>query len=266
MLEQASQKQQDDEEKQASHLTLKVANCALFLDLDGTLAPFAATPQAVVPTPRRTNLLLRLNEILNERLAVISGRSIDEIDRILERAIMTVAGVHGLQWRDRYGHVRETPGHSSLPQAVDLFASFTRAHQGVVLEVKPLSVALHYRKNPEIGPLARQIAVHVADACGLHLQEGSMVVELLTPGRDKGDAVKTFMAEAPFRGAIPVFIGDDLTDEKGFAAAIAMGGVGIIVGSRQNTLAHARLSDVDAVIAWLEQSAENQTFHMELMR
>ena len=78
-----------------------------------------------------------------------------------------------------------------------------------------------------------------------------MVAELRTPGPDKGDALAAFMAEPPFAGARPIFVGDDLTDEHGFAAAAALGGFGVLVGPARPTQARARLDDVEAVHAWL---------------
>ncbi len=79
-----------------------------------------------------------------------------------------------------------------------------------------------------------------------------MVAELCTPGLDKGAAVRAFMDEAPFAGALPVFVGDDLTDENGFRAARALGGVSILVGPLRATDADMRLDSVPAVRGWLE--------------
>ncbi len=83
-----------------------------------------------------------------------------------------------------------------------------------------------------------------------------MVLELKTPGADKGTAVTAFMQEAPFKGAVPVMLGDDLTDEYGFEAAAALGGYGVLVGPERETAARYRLDDVDAVLTWLEAVAK----------
>jgi len=80
-----------------------------------------------------------------------------------------------------------------------------------------------------------------------------MVLELKTPGTDKGAALSAFMAEAPFIGAVPIMVGDDLTDEHGFEAAEALGGFGVLVGPERSTAARYRLEDVAAVLDWLDQ-------------
>jgi trehalose 6-phosphate phosphatase len=79
-----------------------------------------------------------------------------------------------------------------------------------------------------------------------------MVVELRTPGQDKGQSVAAFLRERPFMGATPIFVGDDLTDEDGFAAAARLGGYGVLVGPMRPTAASYRLADTEAVTAWLE--------------
>jgi trehalose 6-phosphate phosphatase len=91
----------------------------------------------------------------------------------------------------------------------------------------------------------------MADRHGLELQSGKMVVEVREPGPDKGAALEAFMAHPPFHGARPIFVGDDLTDEAGFAAAVRLGGYGILVGQPRVSAATFRLADVSAVESWL---------------
>ena len=113
---------------------------------------------------------------------------------------------------------------------------------------------MHYRQAPELEPEVRRHADAIAAETGLSLQLGDMVVELRTPGLDKGAALKAFMREAPFKGAVPVFVGDDLTDEHGFRAARSLGGLSVLVGPLRATDADMRLESVDAVRRWLETS------------
>jgi trehalose 6-phosphate phosphatase len=235
---------------------------ALFLDLDGTLAPFAATPLEVGPDAARTALVRRLALLLEGRLAVVSGRTLAEIDRILDGAAATAAGVHGLQRRLAGAPPRMAAPHPLLVDAVQFLAAFKREAPGTLLEVKPLSVALHYRNAPTAGPEVRRLAGAYAAKTGLLLQEGVMVVELLTPGTSKGDAVRDFMSSPPFRGATPIFLGDDLTDEAGFEAAADLGGYGVIVGSRQNTLAAGRIAGVPETLDWLDACCARGAFRM----
>lgn len=242
---------------------VKAGDAALFLDLDGTLAEFKPHPRDVGPDARRSALLKRLSKELNGRVAVVSGRTISDVDRITEQSLSLVAGVHGLERRNAAGVVIAASPHPALKGAIDQFEALMQSHPGVLLEIKPLGAAIHYREAPDAGVAARQVAMVYAEATGLAIQSGDMVIELLTPGRTKGDAVAEFMAEPPFAGATPIFIGDDLTDEAGFEAVADYGGVGVIVGSRRNTAAQARLLDVEHVLSWLAVSLEQGEFRLE---
>lgn len=225
---------------------------ALFLDLDGVLAPLAETPQAVGPDPRRTAVLRALDQRLDGRVAVISGRTLSEIDRISERAAPSASGVHGLERRRRDGSLVTRDSAPGVAPALASMEAFAADRPGVIVEDKGVSAGLHYRQTPGEAGAAVDLARALAAAHGLSLQLGDMVAELKTPGSDKGQALTAFMAEAPFAGATPVMLGDDLTDEDGFRAAAAMGGFGVLVGPPRETAARYGLPDVDAVLEWLE--------------
>jgi trehalose 6-phosphate phosphatase len=231
---------------------LTLEGAALFLDLDGTLAPIAERPQDVRPDPRRTSLLERLSGEMDGRLAVISGRSLEDIDRILEGCVRPVSAVHGLVRRRADGVVEETPPHSGLRRAGETLRGLAAADPRLLVEDKGQSVALHYRQAPDAAATARQAIEWLAAETGLWRQDGAMVHELRTPGPSKGDSVRAFLAEAPFQGARPVFVGDDLTDEHGFAAAASLGGFGVLVGPARGTAARFRLRNVDQALDWLE--------------
>ena len=233
---------------------LRLDETALFLDLDGTLAPIAARPQDVRPDPRRTSLLERLAERLDGRLAVVSGRTLADVDRILEGCVPAVAAVHGLVIRGADGRTHAARSHPALPQAAEAFRAFAARDSGLIVEEKGLSVALHFRLAPACADAARACANRLAAETGLTLQDGDMVEELRTPGPSKGDSVREFMAARPFLGAQPVFVGDDATDEDGFRAAQALRGLGVAVGAPRPTAARFRLADVEAALAWLEAS------------
>jgi trehalose 6-phosphate phosphatase len=226
---------------------------ALFLDLDGTLAPFAPRPDLVGPLARRTAAVRGAAAALDGRLAVISGRPLQDIDRILNGAAGAAAGVHGLERRSAAGVVRRAEPHPCVSLAAGVFRGLAAAEPGLLIEDKGLSVALHYRNAPEAATIAETAGERLARRMGLQLQYGDCVVELRTPGADKGDALRAFMNETPFQGALPVFVGDDLTDEAGFAAAEDLGGHGVRVGSPQRpTAARYVLADIEAVLVWLE--------------
>lgn len=235
---------------------LRLAETALFLDLDGTLAPIAARPQDVAPDPRRTSLLERLSRRLGGRLAVISGRTLADIDRILEGCVPTVAAVHGLIRRDADGRIVKAPSHPALARAAHELKTFVDGDPGLIVEEKAgLSVALHFRLAPDRAEAARARVAAISLQTGLAIQAGDMVAELRTPGAHKGDSVRAFVAEPLFAGAQPVFVGDDATDEDGFEAADALAGFGVLVGPDRTTLARFRLPDVDAALAWLERAS-----------
>lgn len=229
---------------------------ALFLDMDGVLAPMAPTPDEVLADPRRTAVLTQLDAVLGGRMAIISGRTLKEIDRIADRAALSAAGVHGLERRRRDGAVDRPQPSEGVAEALAAFRDFAADRPGVVVEDKIVSAGLHFRQSPTVAEEAVALARDLAATTGLHLQPGHMVVELRTPGADKGGAVTAFMGEPPFAGALPVMLGDDLTDEAGFRAAAALGGFGVLVGPYRSTAARYGLAGVPEVMDWLEAVAE----------
>jgi len=233
---------------------LDCARTALFADLDGTLAPIEATPDAVGPDRDRRRLLDALARALGDRLAVVSGRGLGDLDRVLEGRVPAIAAVHGLARRAADGRLITGAGSERVDDALNAFLAFAKADAGLLVENKGVAVALHYRRAPGTADACLDLARRLAASLGLVMQEGDMVVELKAPGPDKGGAVEAFMAEAPFAGFTPVFLGDDLTDEHGFAAASALGGFGVIVGPRRPTLADFALADVAAARIWLIRS------------
>jgi len=233
---------------------LDLGASALFLDLDGTLAGFAPRPQDVGPVASRSSLLRTLGERLDGRLAVISGRTIAEVDRILDGAVVAVAGVHGLERRWPDGRLERPDPDPGLRDARETFAALKGRFPGLLVEDKDLSLAIHFRAAPDAGDEVLHTAQAVAARTGLVIQAGELVVELRGLGARKGDALNAFMHIAPFAGARPLFVGDDLTDEDGFSAAFALGGEGVLVGPPRQTAARSSLENVDAVIAWLDRS------------
>lgn len=242
--------------------TVKLDEASLFLDLDGTLAPFTARPEGVGPDAERNGRLRRLAEALGGRLAVVSGRGLDDLDRILEGAVVALAGIHGLQRRSG-SRVTALAAHEHLDAVVRELHEFAARVPGAQVELKPLSAALHYRGAPEAEAEVRVFGEALAARTGLKPQHGSMVLEFLTPGGGKGRAIRAFMDEPPFAGTVPVFAGDDLTDEDGFLAARDLGGFGILVGPARPTFAAYRLADERAVHAWLEQALSTCVFVLE---
>jgi len=234
----------------------RVQRLALFLDLDGVLAEIRPRPEDVVAEPRRTALLRRLSDALEGRVAVVSGRTLREIDRLTDGAVTVASGAHGLERRSGDGAIdRETP-HPAVAVAVERFHAFAVGKPGVIVEDKGVSAGLHYRAAPDHARAAADLAETLAGETGLALQHGKLVAELKTPGSSKGTALEALMRDPAFAGATPVMVGDDLTDEHGFEAAARLGGFGVLVGEPRETAARHILPDVAAVFAWLEAVAK----------
>lgn len=225
-------------------------DAALFLDLDGTLTRIERRPGDVTFDAKRAALLAGLERMLGGALAVISGRSLEDVDRILGGAPQSVAAVHGLIRRHGGRTVSARPS-PDLERARHALGPLLLSWPGLTLEDKGLSLALHYRGAPQAEGAVRDAVARILSAAALTRQDGAMVCELRTPGPGKGDALKAFMRDPPFAGRRPVMVGDDLTDEAAFAAAAACGGFGVLVGPGRPSAALYRLDSVEAVRAWL---------------
>jgi trehalose 6-phosphate phosphatase len=229
---------------------------ALFLDLDGTIAPIEATPALVAPSGRRTRLLQALAERQGGALAILSGRTMEDIDRILDLSACAVSAVHGLVRRGPDGVVSQLDPAPQIAEAREWLEPLVRSRPGLLLEDKRYALAVHYRQAEPVEAAVAEACERISAATGLSLQRGRMVCELRTPGPNKGDALGAFMSELPFAGRRPIMVGDDLTDEDAFAAANELGGFGVLVGPQRPTAAQRRLPSVDAVLAWLSRSLE----------
>jgi trehalose 6-phosphate phosphatase len=223
---------------------------ALFLDFDGTLVGIAETPDAILVPGDLAARLGALTQRLDGRLALVSGRAVDDLGRHLGPMAFARAGSHGMA---RYGADGVPMGDEPVPippevnNALRAFA----AREGVMFEAKPHGGALHFRGRPESMGAVNRFAEELALTHGLSVKIGKQVTEVVHRGADKGGAVHAFMNDAEFAGATPVFVGDDLTDEDGFAAVAGFGGFGVIVGDRWPTAARYRLASVAEVHHWL---------------
>jgi trehalose 6-phosphate phosphatase len=223
---------------------------ALLLDMDGTLIDMAPTPDAVVVPSGLPAALTTLRNALQGALAIVTGRPIDTVDRLFGDAPGAVAGEHGGAIRHHVGGpIRRpdlpTPPPSWLEQADTLVARFP----GALLERKARGFALHYRQAPEARDVFHAaLQAMVGSASGFDLLPAHMLWEVRPQGADKGAAVESLMQHAPFAGRLPIFIGDDITDEDGMRVARRQGGAGYRVD--------AVFRDPDGVRSWLRRSAE----------
>ena len=228
---------------------------SLFLDLDGTLLDLEDRPEDVRADEALRTLLGALGVRLQGRLAVVSGRSLAQIDTILGEAAdgLAVSGSHGCE--HRWNGVEARPARPpALDRAAERLRAFAGGRPGLLVEEKSFGVALHYRLAPEAEAEARILAAALADELDLCLQPGKMVAELRVAGGDKGRVVHRLMDRPPMRGTRPVFVGDDVTDEAGFVAARALGGHGVLIGAARATAADHRLDSPAALRAWLAEA------------
>lgn len=240
---------------------------AVFTDFDGTLVEIAGTPQAVRLPGELPAEMARAAASLGGAFAVVSGREISDIDRMLFPLVLPVAGSHGAKRRDSSGTEHDlTATYGEAAQRIaDALAHFAADHPLLIVEHKAGAAAIHYRRAPRLRDACRAaIAEAVGAEHGFAVLEGKMVFEARPAAIDKGAAVRAFMAEAPFVGCLPVFIGDDTTDEDGFRAVQALGGLGIKVGPGA-TEAREHLPDVASVHALIRRIAETGTLE-ESMR
>jgi trehalose 6-phosphate phosphatase len=229
---------------------------ALFLDLDGTLLDLAPTPDAVVVPVGLTDSLQRLRDRLEGALAIVTGRTADVIDRLLGHGSFAFAAEHG-------GTVRRLPDapperadtHLAAPpnKWIDATQRLAEAHPGALMERKALGFTLHYRAVPEAGALFRDaLLAMLAESSAFELLPGKHVWEVRPRGINKGTAVRALMAGLPFAGRLPLFIGDDVTDEDGMRVARAMGGAGLQVAPA--------FGSPSCVRSWLRAAAEGSAW------
>lgn len=238
---------------------LVAAGHSLLLDFDGTLVELADRPDAITIDAPLIALLRRLTATFDGRLAIVSGRSVAQIEAFLGSAAPTIIGSHGAELKRDDRRIAPDRPPALLAAERDLTAAFG-TRRDVVIEIKSHGVALHYRLVPPheaaaIERHARDIARRFDGHDGLVLQEGKLMVELRTGGHDKGSGIAALLGHGPFAGHIPVFAGDDVTDEPGFATVAHHDGIGVLVGPDRPTAARHRLADVAAVRRWLEDAA-----------
>lgn len=237
---------------------------ALFLDVDGTLLDMAPHPDQVIVSPELPGLLPRLAAERGGALALISGRRIADLDRLFHPWHGAAAGLHGVERRNPDGtravavvSDADRAAAAALDRMRPELAALAGQWPGAWLEDKSRTLALHYRAVPEAGAAIRDAAARLLHerGDGLRLIAGKMVVEFQPRQHDKGRVIAAFMTSPPFRERAPVFLGDDTTDEDGFAEVNRRGGMSIRVGPHSgDTVATYELPSVRSVLEWLAAS------------
>jgi len=232
------------------------AHHALFLDFDGTLTEIAPRPDDVVVHRDVPAILAALSRRLGGALAIVTGRSLADLDPKLAPARLPAAGQHGAELRPRAGAGVQLRAPAGIATVARRLRERFEADARVLVEDKGAAVALHFRQAPERALECLQAMRALAQPWpGLEIVTGKCVVEARGCGADKGVALDALLGEPPFAGRQPVFAGDDRTDEDAFAAVAAAGGYGIKVGDGP-TLAQYRCGTVAEVRAWLKASAD----------
>ena len=239
------------------------AQAALFLDVDGTLLETAPRPDLVRVPPSLPELLLCLSTERDGALALISGRAIAELDRLFRPWQGAAAGLHGIERRRPDGSYASPPcddADRAAAAALDRLRLelevLVRQWPGAFLEDKGRTLALHYRAIPKAETPIRDAAGRLLqeNAGPLRLIPGKMVVEFQPRHHNKGRVLAAFMAEPPFHGRVPVYLGDDTTDEDGFAEVNRRGGISIRIGPPSGiTGAAYELPSVRSALDWLAQ-------------
>ncbi len=228
---------------------------ALLLDADGVLLEIVARPELARASAATLAALAACNETFNGAVAIVSGRPIDQLKQLFAPLDLAWAGLHGMEWMVPGGTRQYLgPADGKIAQIKPAATAFAEAHPGVLVEDKGRTLALHTRQAPEHGAATAELAAELAAELGYQVMAGKRVVEIKPSGVDKGAAVAALLGVAPFAGRTPVFAGDDVTDEAGFAAAAARGGLAVRVGPTpdgRSTAARYRCADVDAMVAWL---------------
>lgn len=229
---------------------------AYFLDVDGTLIDIAERPDAITVDAGLLELIARLHRASGGAVALVSGRALGDLDQRLGALRVPLAGQHGLERRDAAGRLWI---HAAPPAAkcslVEALTPVLERNPGLLLEDKGLTLALHYRAAPHLADYAQRLMEDLARGAGadLEVQHGKCVAEVKPAGIDKGTAVTEYLAESPFLGRRPVFIGDDLNDEHAFAEVNKVNGISIKVGEGSSAARYG-LRDVAAVRRWLNQA------------
>jgi trehalose 6-phosphate phosphatase len=238
------------------HIPTFARNWALFLDIDGTLLDFAARPDLVEVPPELGVHLGALRATLDGAVALVSGRALAVIDRLFAPLRLPAAGQHGAELR-LGGEEVTMPRNPRLAPISAALAEFARHHEGLVFEDKGDSIALHYRLAPQMAEEVASLAGALVAAAGPELQllSSHLAVDVKSRSVTKGTAIEWMMGRPPFKDRVPVFFGDDRTDEDGFAAVNARSGYSILVGDREDSLARFRFDSPARVRQWLGRQA-----------
>ena len=227
---------------------------ALFLDVDGTLVEIKERPEDVYADRELITLLDELLALFDGALALVSGRSISDIDRIFGGVVFPAVGAHGAELRQSKTTASAKAPEPLPDQVLERLTVFAEQNDGIQLEHKKGGVSLHYRRAPDLLPQCRLLVGELMSALEtkFRLIEGKMVFEIAPRQHNKGEAIRQLLSTEKFKHRAPVFVGDDVTDEDGFLVVNSLNGQSVRVGHDAPTEARYALDDVADVRDWLK--------------
>src|ERR1700729_4409947 len=238
-------------------LTSDLRQCAILLDIDGTILDIAPTPREVWVPPELRHTLARLQDLTGGALALVSGRPLADIDLIFAPLQLAAVGGHGAELRPLPNAAPQRRVTSLSTELKRALATLTALGPGILVEDKGYSLALHYRLAPDLGPALKAA---VADVCSrlpagaVEVLPGKAVVEIKPARVSKAPAVDELMKIIPFSDRLLIFIGDDVTDEPVFPVIAQFGGLGFSVG-RVVPGVEGYFNTPEDVRAWLDHIA-----------
>jgi trehalose 6-phosphate phosphatase len=216
---------------------------ALFLDVDGTLLEIAQRPQGVRVSDELHRVIAQLSQRNGEAVAFVSGRTLADLDRLFAPLQLPAAGLHGVERRDAAGRIHRIDRSADLADVRHHLSA--NAYEGLFVEDKHSAIVVHYRGRPDLADAAAELARR---ACGHAVGHwtvvpGKMSFEIRAADINKSDAIRAFLAEAPFHNRKAAFFGDDVSDEEAFAYVNSLGGWSVHVGEGHATCARSVLAE-----------------------
>jgi trehalose 6-phosphate phosphatase len=249
--------QHKDMKKGVSRAFADADRLALFIDIDGTLLGIAPTPDAVHVPPKLVEVLERLVLGLDGAVALLTGRRIADADRLLSPLKLIAAGVHGTELRSQRNGAISMLAPPVSPDFVQAVNRIGELSPGILVEQKGAGMAVHYRNAPETTQLviAELNRIVANDAYDVTLRRGRKVIEALPRGFSKATALTWLAERPPFKGRLPIMIGDDVGDESALQLAEKLGGLGLRVAGEHFSRAEADFDGADSVRVWLADLA-----------
>lgn len=238
----------------------------LFLDYDGTLAEFAPSPDHVLPDPAVAQLLAELVADPRLRVAVVSGRRLDQIQALAPVPGLLLAGSYGLEMQTPAGGIVHRVDHGAIRPALERikpqWAALLAGREGYFLEDKDWTLAVHASKARDgqeeavlaAARAALDSALQAVDPNLFRILGGYKFLEIGPRLAHKGLTIEYLLAEFAWPDALPLYVGDDDKDEEAFSVIQAHGGLAVVVAAEaRETLADCRLESPQAVHRWLSQ-------------